>query len=298
MKRKRPSRLDIGADDGSEITRQNFESVNEYLTFVQAPTDAPDNERLSQVEWGGSASWHGTETFAQAIDLAKRGWPHGAKLAETLRASIVDKIIGEIPIPTIDHDVTGDMIDIGRYVSGDPEDFMSIVDSDRNIEALSHPKIVRIVFNSAVSNTLDHNSMIQRGVAVMAVSDLLERHGMRTEIRVISCVSRLVETSIVLKRAEEHLDVDNAAYHLAHPSALRRLITSAWEHLPEELRRRGEFKNNASYGRPEEVFRKEDRGDIYINSFTTMRGWSKKAMTLWIKAQLIACGIQFEKETT
>ena len=44
----------------------------------------------SRQERLGSDPWHGTNTFDQAVALARRGWPEGAAAALELRAEVDD----------------------------------------------------------------------------------------------------------------------------------------------------------------------------------------------------------------
>lgn len=74
--------------------------------------------------------------------------------------------------------------------------------------------------------------MMLRGAAVLSLADTLERRGFSTELRIVGnsqAGGQAFRYSIVYKRAGEPLDIDRAAFAIAHPSSMRRLAFAILE---------------------------------------------------------------------
>jgi hypothetical protein len=131
-------------------------------------------------------------------------------------------------------------VDVGRFLSGEPECFGTEIADGGSI---SRP-VVKIVANLAASGAVTPQSLFIRGAAIVAAIDILEALGRRVEAWVAHGSARSKgsdsqshETHVLVKRADQPLDVDRLAFAVAHPACLRRLCFSIMEqhgHLPND----------------------------------------------------------------
>lgn len=216
------------------VTRR-FNSFGEFLT--QALVVPPKQDSSSSRSKTVRKDWAGTDTFEQAVALAGQGWPEGAAEALALRGSI-DAAVREIVATRqakFAWDLTGDCVDVGKFLTGEPECFVT----QQNDGESSSGKVVKLVANLAASGSVSTKSLFARGAVILAVVDVLESLGHRVELW-IAHGSRCRQHGVfqqfaLVKPASQPLDPDRIAYCLCHASCLRRLAFSVMEqhgHLP------------------------------------------------------------------
>lgn len=233
-----------GENNAVEYLRE-FDS---WWEFAQAANDTSlvawnQSNRISQRP--GDEKWTGTASFTDAIDMAlRRGWPKGRELLR-------DSLIAIRPRPkvyeSLEFEVAGAFPCVPVYCAGDPA--WMIFDPGASIR--SAKPIVRIDYNHWVHASVDINSMMLRGAAIVSLADGLEKQGLSVELRIIGNSkavwdgNQTFRYSIVYKRAGEPLDLDRAAFAIAHPSSMRRL---AFAILEQHKELESSFKGN--YGAP------------------------------------------------
>lgn len=220
----------------SKNTSMRFESFEAFVAqakVVPAITDSHCS-RSKDVD----RKWAGTDTFEQAVELATKGWAEGAERALGMRASI-DSAVREIVAARQSQyawDVTGDVVDVGKYLGGEPECFLTTVDDGES----STGKVVRLVANLAASGAVSTDSLFARGAVILAAVDIMESLGRRVELWIAhgsrgSGSVGVFQQFVQIKPAHQPLDPDRVAYCLCHASCLRRLAFSVMEqngHLP------------------------------------------------------------------
>jgi hypothetical protein len=187
------------------------------------PQHADDDYRGDRGFLGSESSW---EDFKK---LAAAGSPKLAAKVEKLRAS-VDAIIDRIRARSegIVYDVSGQWLDVGRLMSGEPEAFGSM----QQVEwGGGQSKVVRVEVNVVCSGGLSPASFAARGAAAAAFADLVESSGRRVEIYALRAASkggRLSEPDhqirVKLKSANEPLDLAKVALAIADPGLYRRAM--------------------------------------------------------------------------
>lgn len=218
---------------------QKFDSFEKFIEQALVVPSKQDSSSSRQ-HLSGSEPWHGTNTFEEAVEIARRGWPEGAAKALELRAEVESAVRDLINArsTTYSYDVAGEYVDIGRHLSGEPECFgIEVADGS----SVSRP-VVKIVANLAASGSVSTKSLFVRGAAIVAAIDILEALGRRVEVWVAhgstksrSGSGRVHETHALVKSADQPLDVDRLGFAIAHPACLRRLCFSVMEqrgHLP------------------------------------------------------------------
>lgn len=221
-----------------------FETLDAFLTFAQGAATCPESECISRT---ADNSWAGG-TFADAVNMARVGWPEGRnKLASlrdsltarrtyaTLPAEVVD-VAGAFPIPAL-------------AAAGDPACMVDL----QPVEDRRRP-IVRLMIQAAYSSIYKAAEVVNFGAALCTLIDGIEAANFRVEV-VSSWLSRPgtgrrgVEYAqhVTLKRAEDAAEVDRLAYALTHPSYLRRLCFAVVERQPQLY---DGYVNGGSYGAP------------------------------------------------
>lgn len=209
----------------SKTVQQTFESFDAFVAqSLVVPSDCRSSRRP------GSSSFHGTRTFEDAVEIARTGWPEGAARAVEIGASVASAVRDVINSKASSYafDVAGQFVDIGRYLTGEPECFGTIVE---DADSIKKP-VVKLVVNLSASACVSADSLIARGVAVVAAVDILEAVGRRVEVVAATAhhsYETHLEIRVPVKAAGQPLDIDRLAFCLAHPSCYRRLFWSISE---------------------------------------------------------------------
>ena len=216
-------------ENGSVDYLREFDS---WWSFAQSAGDASARQwRLSNCasQKPDRESWAGTKDFAQALDMAlRRGWPEGRKL-------LSESLVAIRPRPkvyeSLEFEVAGAFPCVPMFCAGDP----AFMISDPGASIRSAKPIVRIDYNHWVHAGVDINSMMLRGAAIVSLADTLERQGFSIELRIVGNSKeayhgrKTFRYSIVYKLAGEPLDLDRAAFAIAHPASMRRLAFAIME---------------------------------------------------------------------
>lgn len=212
----------------NKVTTRRFDSFDAFL--AQAAIVPGQQDSSSSRSTTVDKNWAGTKTFDEALSLATKGWAEGAAEALGLRASI-DSAVREIVCArqaAYTYDLTGDSVDVGRYLSGEPECFSTQTDNGES----SSGKVVRLVANLAASGSVSSKSLFARGAVILAAVDIIEACGHRVELHIAhgSCNAKeTFQQFTLIKSASQPLDVDRLAFCLCHAACLRRLAFSVME---------------------------------------------------------------------
>tara|TARA_R110000824_G_scaffold75947_7_gene192592 strand:- start:339 stop:1268 length:930 start_codon:yes stop_codon:yes gene_type:complete len=230
----------------SDITRDNKDYTlvrrmsSDYEQFLQFCNTQPDlvdyfesrkESRESRSKESNDDPWSGTKTYDDCKELAERGWADGLEYVEEVRKRMANIISSKIKAYHPRYAEAGDEIDIGAYLDGDPEHWIEFheVETDG-----TGGKIVRVLVNVAVSCGVDKDIFIHRGAAVVGLIEQLQQCGYSVEMTLVSTThtsdsEKIHQYEVPVKRSDEHLDGDRAAFMIIHPSILRRLIFAAKE---------------------------------------------------------------------
>ncbi len=214
-------------DDHRVVT---FETIGD---FIAAADTKGENSKVSHC--GVEAGFHGTATFGEAVALATKGWPAGAERLTKLRAelgSVVDKAVAAKSCK-LEWDTTGDFIDIGRVLSGEPECCGSFREGQ---DSQPSTRVIKLVANLSAIGGVKKESIFSAGAAVFAAVDVLETLGRRVELWLGSgSHSRIrgdkLTVLVKAKDASQPFEPDRIAFFLAHNASLRRLFFSVEEDL-------------------------------------------------------------------
>lgn len=211
----------------NDINLHRYETWDSFLVDAAKPAS---NESLSssrRVE--ASDAFFGTRTFEEALNVARTGWAAGAARVAELRASI-DEFVATAKrayVQQFQWDVTGDFVDVGRVLSGEPEAFGTYVDS-LDGRADTRDRVVRLYANLGVSCGVTGEAIFARGAAILAAVDILESAGIRVELWTGIASKgagkkKTYQLEVLVKSASQPVDVDRLAFVLCHQATLRRL---------------------------------------------------------------------------
>lgn len=179
---------------------------------------------------GNSASWAGTSTYDEAVQLMQHGWPEGAARVSKVRSRLdraVDSLLAA-RVQQMAFAVEGEWVDVGRLAMGDPECCGYWDDNGED----KPKKIIKIVANICVSCGVSTEAMYARGAACVAAVDLLETLGYRVELWAgVGCDrgDERLDSQVLLKDSGQPVDTDRLAYVLCHPAFFRRVYFAHME---------------------------------------------------------------------
>jgi len=254
------------------IVVREWESLWNYIdTAINLKSPLKDHERASRSE--GSTEWAGG-SWEDAVNRAQAGWPEGVHLARDFADDVRFEIEDEYQLvytPNIMHQQAGQMVDIGRFLAGEPEAMMDIL-----VEEKSKP-VVKILVNSAASFRIKPEVVVRRGAIVVALVDLLENMNMRCEV--VMCVALEAESFggvnglqyfVTVKKPEHTLQIDALMFMMANPGSLRRIAFSVMETEPSEVRTGMDINKWGGYGYPTNPV--EYPHDIFVPALTMGSG--------------------------
>ncbi len=267
-----------------------FDNLHEFWKFSMRDSQA--YERASRETGRDRNAWAGGATWAEAEQLAIRGWREGLEEVEKYRAQMAPFITDKILRPLQVHAIAGYNVDVGAFLSNDPECFISRVYEERNYPG----KIFKIVCSISFSAAIKPETIIQRGAMICALVDAVEFAGHRAEVICNFAAATndryrdgkrkdqgWFEVDVRVKPTDQPVELSSLAFCLAHPAMLRRMVFSA-----AELVGWSDFASN--YGYPAEA---TDKGDIYIQEVFSGTVEDKKAIA-WVLAELEKLGINLE----
>lgn len=206
---------------------RHFESFEAFLDQVKRPGH-PSNPRDSI-----TGSYHFTHTlsYEQALKLANDGWPEGLATMKSIAGDLKRLRGDQVERFDITYTESGDDVDVDRYISGEPENMAEYKPQYVPIVGRIIKMVVAINGNSGVTA----RQMFLRGAAAVRIADLLESAGLRSEIWIVDSDGRgqiYSQTTVVVKRPEQPIELDLLAFMLANASVHRRFWFRLCEQYP------------------------------------------------------------------
>jgi len=224
-----------------------------------------ENKRASQ-SWDRAGGFHGTETFQEAMDLARYGWDG------------LDKIIPNVqrfPLPDIKsvadmdcrYHVAGGAVDIGRYLADVPDCMHRM---GFNYEFRRPAKCIKVLFTCDMHAGYSPMELAAAGYRAYEMLETMERANIHTELvyhvraKALDLVAKrkqyctgIYDVYVTVKKSDEVLNLSRIMFALAHPSMLRRLVLSEMEKNPRDVIKQFLFVHGCGYGHPDVLPRAE-----------------------------------------
>lgn len=199
----------------------------------------------------------GTESFEAARELAVNGWEYGrAELEQSLK----DIPLSEDGQNGFSWSVTGEFFDMGTYLSGDPEHWLTPAYEPKK-------RIVNIVANVSASCNVKAKTLMNRGAAILSLIKVLQEKGDIVTLKAVFAANGVSGDGsknhrIYIDMATAPFDMDAIAF-LGHPSFLRRFVFAAQEVMAGQ-------KHCDGYGTPTNIELEAMEGTtIYMPSSTS-----------------------------
>jgi hypothetical protein len=265
----------------------SYDNLNDFWKFAMQDSRAYEKSSRRAVDrWSGGTSWEESKL------LALNGWKDGLKEIEKYRAQLAPFITDKILRPIQLYSVSGYNVDVGAFLSNDPECFISRVYEERNYPG----KIFKIVCSISFSASITPETIIQRGAMICALVDALEYAGHRAEVYCNFAAAKeqyyrdgtnkkygWFEVDVKIKPSDQPVELSSLAFCLAHPSMLRRIVFSIAEIV-------GWSDYASNYGYPSKA---TDKGDIYIDEIFSGTVPDSNAID-WVLNKLKELGIDLE----
>lgn len=265
---------------------REFGSWQEYVEKAEA-SKAVSESFCSSTDTS-RPEWHGTKSFREAKGMALNGWQGIRAEVDALVENMEHVILPELdPAFTSYFDVSGGMVDVGRFLDGEPECMVET----KLVEIAKPGKVVTVLVQGFYSSASDEEQIRTRGAAVVALIDAIEKMQHSTEIYVEYTLSKKICHLVKVKGAGEGLDIDVLMFVLAHPSAYRRISFAVQEGEPNGLG----CGPSGSYGKPNDLTQAEKVG-ASITLDTLRYDTPTMDSKVWIREQLVNVGLIREEQ--
>lgn len=204
----------------------NYDSLEDFLRSIDRPrrSDCP----YSPTE---TYSFTRSNSFEDAMRIAR----YGVDLGSLDKAIQLSEKFEETYQMQAEHGVSGAVVDIGRYLEGEPENMI-------DFPVLNNMKYINIVVNFWEPGYMDASIFINKAIAVAHAVDHLENNGYRVNLTAIAyCYhgkgQKCTDLTVVnIKKYQEKMAIGQISGAL-HPSFMRRLLFRHQEHFVPELER-------------------------------------------------------------
>jgi hypothetical protein len=193
-------------------------------------------------------------TAREAIEMTRQGWAEQLPAVLAVVESAIELAEKEHMMDTFEMTwaVAGDEVDIGRYLTGEPECMIAFPLSKTSKVG----RVITFVANASYSAAIKPDTVIRRGQLMVALALALERLGHSVVIYSNIAYGDMhggvrysdEEFSVRVKGADDTIDPARLMFALAHPAFVRCLLFTAAYNLPDE-RGRGR-RHNSQVGIP------------------------------------------------
>jgi hypothetical protein len=196
------------------------------------------------------------ETYDEARAMLSSGWTKGTEAMERMSNAIADIATDTTDIFShdVNFDVTGDFIDMGRVMAGEPETFGHFELTPKPQESID------VVINVSYSCAVDQSTVYNRGAAITALVEQLRKryHVNLRFIHVATSIQEVLDrfTLEVKVNTENEFSRDMLAFLTANASYLRKIIFKATEIICDR-------ESCGGYGRAED-YRDNKENVVYF----------------------------------
>ncbi len=185
-----------------------FSGINALLDYQAAHQAVAKQGKSSD----GTGSFYHFKSYAEAVDIYR----HKPSEITTFDASDTKILGGTESGNRLIYDVTGDSLDIGRYLDGEPECYGSLSNGN------PRGKRVHLLVNLSWSARVDKSVINYRSQRILRLVDWLESQGVRCMVTAINS-SETCHMELTVKEYSEPLQITDLAI-IAHSDFLRRVI--------------------------------------------------------------------------
>lgn len=219
-------------------------------------------------DWADVRSWRDAES------MAVNGWASESDAALSIAESAVEAVSKDHDMPTFSStwDVAGCEVDVDRYLAGVPENMIDYepVPTPRN------GRVIVLCASTAFSSAVSSEAIKRRGYTVAALAFALARIGFAIELWADASSTgipgnkgRAARMRVLVKGANDELDVARIMFAYSHPAMFRALCMPAFHDYPEDVR--DLIGVGGFYGYPANPKQDMPEGTIYLPSVLSDR---------------------------
>ncbi len=180
-----------------------------------------------------TASWNGTDTFDEALDLAIHGWAEGGETIERTRGYI--RALNPLSPRLVKYGIAGTTPNVPRAIAG------NLLNMRQPTNAVSKKKkTITIVYNMCENGGCSAESITNKASVAAALIDEIESKGFAVEV--VSAVATdgparggIVKAYEFVRIKESHhpIDINRLAFGLGHAAMFRGLFFADMQRNPE-----------------------------------------------------------------
>lgn len=228
--------------DINSVHVESFDSFWELLDYAEHNPNPLSSDK-------DDADFSMCASLADAISMARAGWSEVRPKVDDIFDSVAERIADRLDsrFQTL-HNYSGFSVDMGRYLQGDPECMLDYVPEEQRAMG----RVVKIVFNVACPYYIPAETILRRGVAIVALIDTLHKLGVGIELWADESIEGRsggkYSNRCKIHESSQMLDINSVMFAVAHPAMLRRVLFSMQEQ--SKLADKQGAKIGGGYGLP------------------------------------------------
>lgn len=215
--------------EGYDVLSHYFDSITEFLDYLEkTPTSSAFQGSSLSSQRCSDSSWSGTDTYEQAIELAKYGCDNNFDEFIELKLKLERYIKLSIQKSKTNNYYVGYAPDVKAYLEGCPLNMFNRENPPR--------KQIDIYYNVAFSGGTSTSQIYNRGVITLSMIETLEKLGFNVNLNIFDMTDQGNQIHFAvfnLKNTAERLNVKKLFFPLCHNAWQRRLIFRLEEVTPD-----------------------------------------------------------------
>ncbi|QNN99468.1 hypothetical protein SEA_SEPHIROTH_134 [Gordonia Phage Sephiroth] len=213
-----------------------FESVTEVANVLDnlMATDKDTASYFEREMSGYLNEWFGADSVQDAVTSMLVGLPdEGIRAAEDA-SDFVARVQDESPAFATVWDVSGHTVDVGAFLSGEPECMLT------DVMAPTTQTVVPIVVQAGLAASIEADSVTAYGRQIMRLLLSVDAMGMQSEVWAdLTCTGKsdsdVLTIRVRIKAAGEYLDPGVIAYAVTRAGFCRGIMFPLFHTLPEHV---------------------------------------------------------------
>ena len=275
-----------------------FSSIDDLLADNLRP-DAHNysGDAATQSERGSSYKWYMTDTYEDSVTLATDGWSEVRPKVDAIAAPLRERLSARFDTaPDRSYDVCGSLVDVAQFMSGEPECMVSFMPQPERAGG----KVVRLLVNIVAPASTSADTLMRRGITVLALAEAIEMVGGSCEVVIGFGVQgsgskrrNTLDVITTVKSATETPDTDRILYALGHPSMMRRQMFAVCAKLtPEQVTAMGYDQYGHGLGGCRDVDAERAEADLVIGYGGSETARMVNDPEAWVIDQLKGLGFE------
>ena len=216
------------------------ESAKNYTMTFHGVDDLVEYTRDKVLAGDYRRNFYGVSSGRQAVKLARDGVP----IVDAMAGVDVSALSSVRDMLSIRYDVSGGQVDVGRYLTGEPECMWDFVDESNRTN-----RVITIVSNLTSPARVSTAAFERRGRQVVALINAIDQAGFQVELWTEAIASEKMEKSsfgmgsddpgrtvgckVRVKTAGQVFDPQQVMFTMSHPAWYRVFNFEAWDTVPE-----------------------------------------------------------------